>query len=146
MLIWRISRHIDLSGEGCVRAAGRWNLAGAPMVYTSDSPACALLETCVHIVAQETPHSYTLLRITGPDVAIEEIPQNELPAGWTTEISFTQQMGSQWLQSRRSPMLRVPSVLVPETWNYLLNPLHPDASLFTIERHYDYPFDLRLKS
>ncbi len=115
------------------------------MVYTSDSPACALLETCVHILAQKTPPSYTLLRITGPDVAIEEISREDLPAEWTTAISLTQQTGSKWLESRRSPMLRVPSAIVPETWNYLLNPLHPDAPQFSIERHYDYPFDLRLK-
>ena len=61
------------------------------------------------------------------------------------QMESTQLIGAAWLESRRSSVLRVPSVLVPETWNYLLNPAHPDASLFQIERSYDYPFDLRLK-
>jgi RES domain-containing protein len=145
MILWRISRHLDLSGEGCVRASGRWNHAGAPMVYTSDSLACALLETCVHLVVDDAPPTFTLLRIAGPDIAMEEISLKKLPENWTSDILTTQNTGVEWLERRRSALLQVPSVLVPETWNYLLNPAHPEAGLFEIERSYKYPFDLRLK-
>jgi RES domain-containing protein len=116
------------------------------MVYTSDSPACALLETCVHIAADDAPSTFTLLRIIGPDLATEEIAPEQLPANWVGNIPVTQQIGADWLASAGSALLRVPCALVPETANYLLNPLHPDAGLFSIERSYEYPFDLRLKN
>jgi RES domain-containing protein len=60
-------------------------------------------------------------------------------------MPITQGIGAKWLENRKSPLLRVPSVLVAETWNFLLNPAHPEATLFRIERSYEYPFDLRLK-
>ena len=115
------------------------------MVYTSDSAACALLETCVHIAADDAPPTFTLLRIAGPDLATEEIALERLPEDWTTNIVLTRQIGAGWLEGGRSALLRVPCALVPETANYLLNPAHPNAALFQIERSYEYPFDLRLK-
>jgi RES domain-containing protein len=116
------------------------------MVYTSDSPACALLETCVHIAVENAPPSFTLLRIIGPEVTVDEIPLIGLPPNWMNAPVATQHLGAEWLQSNRSALLCVPSVMVPETWNYLLNPRHPDAEFFQIERSYVYPFDLRLKA
>jgi len=113
------------------------------MVYTSDSPAAALLEVCVHIVADKVPKTFELLRITGPEIIPEYVP--ELPPDWTNQIDLTQKIGSEWLNSGRSALLRVPSVLAPETWNYLLNPLHLNAALIQIDHIYEYPFDLRLK-
>jgi RES domain-containing protein len=145
MLLWRISRHLDLSGKGGLKAGGRWHLAGFPVVYTAESPAGALLESCVHTTAEDAPTTYTLLKIEGPDLITEEIASDSLPVGWTALLSVTQGMGTDWLKSRRSAMLRVPSALVPETMNCLLNPLHPDAAQFCIEQVYEYPFDLRLK-
>ena len=115
------------------------------MVYTSDSPACALLETCVHIVVDDAPPTFTLLRIIGPEIAPVEITSTDLPKDWVNNQDVTRQLGTEWLKSRRSILLKVPCALVPETWNYLLNPLHPDAELFSIEHSYEYPFDLRLK-
>jgi RES domain-containing protein len=115
------------------------------MVYTSDSPACALLETCVHIAADEAPPTFTLLRIAGPDIATEDISLEQLPKGWMSDVVVTQHIGAVWLEGRRSALLRVPSALVPETANFLLNTLHPDAALLQIEHSYEYPFDLRLK-
>ena len=146
MIIWRISQFHDLSGRGTVKTHGRWHLIGTRMVYTADCPAAALLEICAHTSAEDLPPTFTLLKISGPDISPEGIGLGDLPANWATQMESTQQIGATWLESRRSPMLRVPSVLVPETWNYLLNPAHPDAAFFQIERSYEYPFDLRLKS
>jgi len=145
MIIWRISRFHDLSGRGTVKTFGRWHAIGTRMVYTADCPAAALLEICAHTSAENLPSSFNLLKIDGPDTSLEEIGPHELPEDWTARMAVTQQIGATWLESRRSALLRVPSVLVPETWNYLLNPAHPDAGLFEIERSYEYPFDLRLK-
>jgi len=145
MIVWRISQFHNLNGWGTVKTYGRWHVIGTRMVYTADCPAAALLEICAHTSAEDLPRTFTLLKITGPDVFSEEVGPDQLPGNWATQMELTQQIGADWLQSRRSPMLRVPSVLVPETWNYLLNAAHPDAALFQIERSYEYPFDLRLK-
>ena len=71
MILWRISRHLDLKGRGGILFAGRWHHAGVPVVYLADSPAGALLETCVHTSANDIPPSFTLLKIAAPDLAID---------------------------------------------------------------------------
>src|SRR5258708_2918156 len=133
MVLWRISRFHDLSGRGARSASARWNIAGPPMVYTSESAAGALLEVCAHIVAGKVPETFQLLRISGPDLRVEEVALDGLPSDWVSNIPLTQTIGAEWLENRRSVLLRVPSVLVPETWNCLLNPVHPEAALFRIE-------------
>ncbi len=125
--------------------SARWHVAGHPVVYLAKSPAGALLEICANTSVENVPLNFTLLKIAGEDTPVEEVAPAKLPERWIGEFGITQQIGTEWLQSNRSALLRVPSVLAPETWNYLLNPLHPDAGLFAIERSYEYPFDLRLK-
>ena len=146
MLAWRISPFHDLNGEGGRFFSARWHFAGIPVVYLADSPAGALLEICVHTAAEKVPKSFTLLKIAGPDIEFENVALDKLPFNWVNLPETTQQLGDEWLRSHRSALLRVPSALVPEAANFLLNPLHPDAAQFQIERAYKYPFDLRLKS
>jgi RES domain-containing protein len=116
------------------------------MVYMAESAAGALLEICALTPAENVPPSFTLLKITGPDTSFEEVVLSGLPPNWVNLPTTTQEVGAEWLRSHRSALLQVPSALVPETSNVLLNPLHPDAAEFQIERSYEYPFDLRLKS
>jgi RES domain-containing protein len=146
MILWRISRHLDLSGRGGIFFAGRWHHAGVPVVYLAESPAGALLETCVHTSNNDVPPSFTLLKIAGPDLAINAIEHSKLKRGWPSRVEVTRELGSAWLKQAREPLLRVPSALVPETFNYLLNPLHADAAQFQIEDRFVFPFDARLKS
>ncbi len=144
--LWRISRHRDLNGEGGLRAPGRWHLRGHPIVYLAETPAGALLETCVHTSANDVPASFTLLRIAvAQGVSIESIDPTTLARNWIAHVDVTREAGSTWLRSSRSALLRVPSALVPETFNVLLNPLHRDAGLVQIESAYAYPFDQRIK-
>jgi RES domain-containing protein len=145
MILWRISQFHDLSGRGTMNTFGRWHVLGTRMVYTADCPATALLEICAHTSADDLPPTFTLLKIEGPDTSVNEVEPNVLPTDWAAQMTVTQGIGGKWLEEQRSALLRVPSVLVPETWNFLLNPAHPDAPLFRIEHSYEYPFDLRLK-
>jgi len=120
---------------------------GRPVVYCCQNPATALLETLVHIEmdAEDRPEHFQVLKIEGPDsIARERIEYAGLPAGWTEDIPATQAIGSSWLVSHRSLLLEVPSVLVPETWNVLVNPLHPEARQLTITDVMQHPFDTRL--
>jgi RES domain-containing protein len=146
MILWRISRHLDLTGRGGISFAGRWHHAGNPVVYLAESPAGALMETCVHTSANDIPPSFTLLKVVGPDARMDEIKLPALKRGWQQHVEITRDLGSAWLKKGAGALLRVPSALVPETFNYLLNPLHADAVLFQIEKSFRYPFDVRLKT
>lgn len=145
MVLWRISRHLDLTGTGGLRAAGRWHHAGRPIVYLAESPAAALLEVCVHTSANDVPPEFTLLRIEGPDFETPTIRVEDLPEDWRTRLEVTRDLGSAWLERSEDVLLRVPSAIVPETMNCLLNPSHRRAVEFRITASTAYPFDSRLK-
>lgn len=145
MILWRISRHRDLSGAGGLRAPGRWHDAGQPIVYLAETPAAALLEVCVHTSANDVPPDFTLLRIEGPGQHVPAIRSQDLPAGWRDQLNITRDIGSAWLTKGESLLLRVPSALVPETSDYLFNPRHPSAAKYRITQKLNYPFDQRLK-
>jgi RES domain-containing protein len=145
MILWRISRHRDLSGTGGLRAPGRWHYAGRPIVYLAESPAAALLEVCVHTSANDVPPEFSLLRVEGPDSQVPSIRRQDLPRGWRDRMEVTRQLGTAWLETGESVLLRVPSALVPETANFLFNPLQADAARFRIAETFTYPFDVRLK-
>ncbi|KAA6462175.1 RES domain-containing protein [Acidobacteria bacterium AB60] len=145
MVFWRISRHRDLTGTGGLRASGRWHYAGRAIVYFSDSPASSLLEVCVHTSANDVPPEFTLLKIEGPEIDVPSVRTDELPDDWHARLEVTRDLGSAWLERNDSVLLRVPSVIVPETMNYLFNPSHPDAAKFRIVEAIAYPFDPRIK-
>ena len=146
MVLWRISRHRDLSGAGGLRAPGRWHERGARVVYLADTPAEALLESCVHTSAGDVPPTYTLLAVFVPeDIPVKAVDAATLPADWADKLEVTRAFGSEWLRSGQSALFRVPSALVPVSFNYLLNPLHTDAARLRIQSIYEYPFDPRIK-
>lgn len=145
MVLWRISRHRDLTGAGGLRAAGRWHYAGQPVVYLSENPASALLEVCVHTAANDVPPDFTLLRIEGPELEVPAVTESILPDDWQRRLEATRDLGTDWLRKKEAAILKVPSAIVPQTTNILLNPLHPDASRFRIATVFTYPFDGRIK-
>jgi RES domain-containing protein len=145
MILWRISRHRDLSGVGGLKASGRWHHAGQPIVYLAGSPSAVLLEVCVHTSANDVPPEYTLLKIEGPDAKIAVIKPEDLPPDWATRVDVTRDLGTEWLRENRGALLQVPSAIVPETSNFLFNPIHADAAKFSIMDVFAYPFDVRLK-
>lgn len=132
--LWRISNHRSLDGEGGRRFSARWHTSGAPIVYLAASPPGALLEILVHLELTETalPPTYTLLRVAVPTDL--QIPTLKVPSGtaWKSDATITRKLGDTWLKSQRTALARVPSAILPDTWNYLLNPLHPEASKIKI--------------
>ena len=147
VIFWRISNYASLDGAGGLYASGRWHSRGRPVVYCTWSPATALLETLVHleIDAEDRPERVQVLKIEGPDsLSIERLKLDELRTGWSVDWPLTQEIGNGWLASRRTLLLEVPCVLVPETWNLLLNPLHPESAQLKIARIYEHPLDSRL--
>ncbi len=148
MRVWRISNYETLDGAGGLRAPGRWHTRGARVVYCAPNPATALLEVLVHaeIDLEDVPKSFRYLEIEIPDdVMVEQLDTSTLPGDWTSRVAATRTAGDEWLRSRRSPVLAVPSVIVPETCNYLINPEHPGAAGIAIVRAYAHPLDSRLR-
>jgi len=144
---WRISEYADLSGEGGRLGAGRWHTQGRPVVYLTESTASAMLERLVHLLNDEDgelPAFYQLLEVSAPD-EIEIRRLNTLaPTDWRESLAISQHQGNTWLASRESALALVPSAIVPHTWNYLLNPLHPEAAQIAIQSATRERFDNRL--
>lgn len=152
---WRIAmdartyRADDLSGMGAQLSGGRWNDIGLPMVYCAGSRSLACLETMVHLNSGGLPLNRYLVEISIPAAvraAAEQHGATKLEPGWDalpasiTSMSF----GSDWLRARRSAVLIVPSAIVPEEENFLINPLHPDAAAITARKVRRWTYDPRI--
>jgi RES domain-containing protein len=150
MRLWRVSNYADLSGEGGRRVAARWHERGHPAVYLAEHPALALLETLVHLDVDpdELPSHYQLLTVDVPqDVAVEALREADLATrvpDWRHAPDETRTLTRTWFSEQRSALLRVPSVLVPEASNYLLNPLHAESARIAIVARQTVWFDARL--
>jgi RES domain-containing protein len=144
--LWRISDFTELNGEGGLFYRARWNTIGHPIVYLAESAAGTLLEVLVHLELEDTdmPGPYNLLRVTLPsEIRIEKLHVPNDPA-WKRNERLTQAIGDEWLRSTRSALAVVPSAIMPETRNYLLNPEHPDAKRIKVAEITQAYFDPRL--
>jgi RES domain-containing protein len=133
-------------GEGAGSNGGRWNSPGVPMVYTADSPALAALETLVGLNDYGFLSAFVLFSVDFPEAAAEAIDIANLPANWRSfpappELPL---IGDTWLKASSSAVLRVPSALIEQQSNYLLNPQHADFSSITIGLPQPFTFDDRL--
>lgn len=142
MKLWRIAADTknypatDLSGGGASKSPGRWNNASEHVIYASQTIAIAVLETAAHVDDTGLPLNRYLIELEVPDdvwAMREEIAINALPVTWSAIPSGngSAKIGSQWLAGLKSPILLVPSVIVPEERATLINPLHPEASRIT---------------
>ena len=116
-----------LDGSGAKTYGGRWNSPGTALVYASESIAPAALELLVHLGRGEVLNSYRLFTLTIPDLAALTLDDAALPADWRADPAprSTAFIGDRWAASSRSVALLVPSTLIPQEYNCLLNPAHP---------------------
>lgn len=147
---WRIvkSRHANTAfdGEGARLYGGRWNSPGTRMVYTSSSVSLAVLEVLVHLQKASLLSSYSLIAARFDDALIERLERSKLPDGWRAYPAppELQEIGDEWVKSRRSAVLEVPSVVVERESNYLMNPAHPDFASMSLGEPEPFIFDERL--
>ena len=147
MILWRVSNHATLDGSGGLRASGRWHSVGQRIVYCAPNPATALLEILVHasIDLEDLPVNFQYLEVEVPDAtSIDAVDTQALSGNWQTDPAETRRYGDAWLQSARTALLRVPSVIVPATWNVLVNPRHPDSAKIRVARVHRHVMDRRL--
>lgn len=153
--VWRIATDAreyeadDPSGTGARITGGRWNDVGVPMIYAAESRALACLETVVHLNAGGLPLNRSLVEIVVPDelwAAAEIETAESLKVGWDAEpagrayIAF----GSAWAEAKRSVLLFVPSVIVPEECNILINAAHPDRDSLRVRKVRKWLYEPRL--
>ena len=135
-----------LSGEGALRFGGRWNSPGRRAVYLGGSLALASMELLVHLRVPEVLRTYRKLRVRIPEGVIRAVDECGLPDGWAKPglHPVTQEIGDQWLASRESAVLRVPSAVVAGEVNYVLDPTHPGFAEVEAGGIEDYRFDSRI--
>lgn len=138
-----------LEGEGARRYGGRWNPVGIPLVYCSSSLALAVLELLVHVDPRDVPDDLVAIQVELGEAAVRTLAPSDLPADWLDDsgTAALREAGAAW--TREDPassgaVLRVPSVIVPEESNLLLNPRHPGSAGFSIVKQSPFRLDPRL--
>lgn len=153
--VWRIATDTptyeadDLSGAGAKATGGRWNAAGSAVVYSSQTRALACLETVVHLNAGGLPMNRYLVEVTIPyDLWTNSQMTTSacLPVGWDAEPAgrTSIEFGTNWLRSGSSALLLVPSAIVPEEFNVLINPQHLGSTGITAAKVRKWLYDPRL--
>jgi RES domain-containing protein len=148
--VWRLCRkkHAAFDGEGARLAGGRWNRRGTAVVYTSSTLSLALLEYFVNLGAvAHAPSDLVSVAAEVPDgLAVSSIDLAALPRGWRRYPApeTLAEIGTQWVEQRTTAVLSVPSAVVPQERNYLINPAHPDFRRITIGRPEPFPLDARM--
>lgn len=149
--LWRIAKHTaeyaadDLTGRAAKAVGGRWNRKGNAIVYTASTIALAALEVLAHTDEYVAVRNFFLVKVAVP-LSVwklrEQVDVASLNVTWVAEPagSTTLNLGDAWLESRRSPLLMVPSVVIPEEFNVLINPAHPAIAKLraTVVRQYIY--------
>ena len=155
MIAWRIATETqfhkadDATGEGAKISGGRWNNKGTALIYTATTRALACLETIVHLNALKLPVNRYLVSFDIPETIWnkrETLSVEEMEAGWDDKPPGTtsKNFGDKWAKENRSCILEVPSVIICEEMNVLINPEHPDAKHITVTPVRKWEYDARL--
>lgn len=147
---WRLVRAARaddaFSGEGARLFGGRWNPPGLRATYLSGARSLAALEVLVHQSDRIPVGLFYFFEVRFPEALVSTITANELGAQWRSypPRAPTVALGREWILQKRSAVLRVPSVLIPEECNYLLDPEHPQSGEIEIGHKAPFVFDTRL--
>ncbi len=148
MIVYRITNSLfkdDISGTGAKIKGARWNMPGSSMLYAAQSISLSVLELLVHIGLQDIQNFYHLLAISIPDdTPVTEINLNKLKKNWLEDEDYTAFMGTEFLKTNESLVLKVPSAIINEEYNFLVNPYHPDFKKIKIKKSKPFIFDQRL--
>ena len=149
MRVWRIARRAfqALDGEGARRFGGRWNSPGRAVVYASETLSLAALEYLAHIDPPLVPDDLVALHIDVPESPGAAVEVDQFPdPDWRgyPAVEWQQELGDLWVADGTFLWLAVPSAIVPEEYNVLLNAAHPRMRDVTVVEVRDFRFDQRL--
>jgi RES domain-containing protein len=139
MIVYRIAKWEyldDLSGTGARLYGGRWNDEGYPVVYTSEHLSLAVLELLANNIRKLIDQNYGYISIHIPEtLLVQSINQSSLSPDWrkASYIDQTIHLGTEWLKSKSSAILHVPSAVLSQEFNLLLNPQHEDFEKIQIQ-------------
>jgi RES domain-containing protein len=136
MIVYRICKEQfadDLSGTGARLFGGRWNTKGTAILYTSGSRSLCVLELSMQVPLALFKNNMRVLSIEIPDNLMIDTPYH-LPPDWHTwpHHHSSQEVGDSFVKSMKSPVLRVPSAVIKEEFNFLINPGHANARAIKI--------------
>jgi RES domain-containing protein len=152
MVLWRLSgrqyANVFEGGYG-IAFDGRWNTAGHAITYCATSPSLCVLEKLVHVEDPDLLPELVMITYEVPDMLGTEVVElNQLPVDWKRQESQTQRRGDEWHRLRSSPLLSVPSAIVPiaesPDVNVLINHEHPSSAKIAVRRQEPFTFDSRL--
>lgn len=149
MQVYRITKAQYADRLVASGGAARWNSRGQFVIYTAATRALACLENVVHRSGEGLAGDFRVMSIDVPDdIAITTIAIGELPTDWFDfqQYGVCQTVGDAWLRRAESVVLRVPSAIIADEWNYLLNPAHPDFQRIHLVHTDPFVFDPRIKS
>jgi RES domain-containing protein len=147
---WRIvsAKYKDkaYTGDGARVHGGRWNSKGVAVFYTADSLALASIEMIVNLPAPNLLQKYVRISAQISSDLVSDLSAADLPEDWNSRpISpSTRAIGDRWVKNQNSAVLKVPSIVVPDEYNYFLNPAHPYFAKIEIGKPIGYYFDPRL--
>lgn len=150
MLVFRIgkTKHAnDLSGEGAKINGGRWNHKSVPCLYASESRALSLLEYTVNINVEDIPRALSITTIEIPEDEILIINEAQLPGDWKQipTPSSTKDFGTHLLRTSQKSIIKIPSSVIAEEFNFILNPNGIKSNGFKIAGIKDLVYDIRIK-
>lgn len=150
MLVYRISspKYIeDLSGNGAKQYGGRWNDKGTAMVYFAMSRAMAVMEVLVHLRPVALDQDFALAIFEIPADQILAIAVEDLPENWKddTALEMLRKIGNQFIKDNKYLVMKVPSVILEDEYNIVLNPNHPEAERVKMLEKKAFRFDKRFK-
>jgi len=128
--------------------AGRWNGTGRKVIYCAESIALAFLENMIRRQGVGFNQDFKTVILQIPDeLKIQKVNPGDLPTGWRkfSDYSKCQPIGNEWFDEGICPILKVPSAVLPESFNYVINAMHPDCKKIKILRITDLIPDKRLE-
>ena len=151
MRVWRLCPQrragSAFDGEGARRYGGRWNHVGVPAVYASATISLAVLEYLVHADLGLLPDRLVVIPIELPTRLVVKVGDvAELPKEWrhTPAPDAVKDIGTAFLRAAKAPVLEVPSAVVPQESNFVLNPRHARFSDLTVGAAQPFSLDPRL--
>jgi RES domain-containing protein len=150
MIVYRIANSAykdDISGVGAKINGARWNSKGIPMLYTAEHISLAVLEMLVNTHFKDYSIELDLLYIQLPAApSITEIKLSRIKDKWKEDTSYTKFIGDEFIKQQQSLLLKVPSAVITEEYNFLANPLHTDFKKIKIVKTKSFWPDKRLFS
>jgi RES domain-containing protein len=134
----------NISGEGAKLRGGRWNSVGLPVVYTSTTISLSLLELLIYNASYDELQNNYLMKIEIPGIEEDSILPITVKKQWQKDIGYSRFIGDSFLSTKKNILLQVPSAIIPEEYNVLINPLHRDFKKIKILSSSPFEFDSRL--